>query len=212
MTDPNEDAAFVEARAPETPKNLRSIKLSLNTDGSIDWTKTPEKHTKAFIEAIKIDPNGILDNIREEAGVVSSPDEEPIGIADATVLAATNAVMAVEAIGITTIGPKFAPVLKNLHPIVAIKACSVSEDELKPVMPACKRIIKRYIPTEYLGQEYQDLAIVGQHLLKLSAEKFKACVELAVEIERVKNSGGQTQRTNGRYGPNVVIESEPIKS
>jgi hypothetical protein len=205
-TDP--DSAFVEsAAATESRRTPKSIKLSLNENGSIDWENTSQKHTQAFIEAIKVDPNGILDNIREEAGSAPSPDEEPTGIADATVIAAANAVMVIEAVGVTAIGPRFVPVLKNLHPIVAIKACSVTVEELKPVIPACKRIIKRHVPLEYLGQEYQDIAIVAEHLLKLSAAKFKACVDLAIEIEQMK-SAGQPNKPNGRV---TIIEAEPTK-
>lgn len=196
------DDAFVEKEETTRRSSPRSIKLPLKEDGSIDWENSSDKNTAAFIEAIKIDPNGILDNIREEAGE-STPDDEPSGIADATVLTAANAVMLVEAIGITTLGAKFVPVLKTLHPVVAIKACSVSLEDMKPVMPAAKRIIKRYVPVEYLGQEYQDLAIVGEHLIKLSAAKFKACIDLAMEIERLKREG-EIIPPNGR-GSKVEI-------
>lgn len=165
-------------------------------DGSIDWDSASEKHKQLFIDAIKTDPNGILQNIQEEAGTKSAGGDEPEGIADATVLTAANLVMTVEALGVTAIGPKFAPVLRNLHPVVAIKACSVTMEELKPIMPAAKRIIKRYVPTKYLGQEYQDLAIVGEHLLKMSGEKFKKCIELAMEIEKLK--AAQANRPNGQ--------------
>jgi hypothetical protein len=197
----SDEEAFVESQQEEPrTRSPKSIKLSLNEDGSIDWENTAEKHSKAFINAVKVDPNGILDNIKEEAGT-SKPDDEPEGIADATIVAAANAVMVVEALGITAVGPKFSPVLKNLHPIVAIKACSVSLEEMQPVMPECKRIIKRYVPVEYLGQEYQDLAVVGEHLLKLSAAKFKACVDLAIEIENMK--AGTAHKPNGRV---TIIE------
>jgi hypothetical protein len=155
-----------------------------------------------------VDPNGILNNIREEAGQTKSPDDEPEGVADATVLAAANILMVGEGLGISWIGPKFAPVLSNLHPLVSIKACTVTLDEIKPVMPAAKRIIKRYVPLEYLGQEYQDLAIVGEHLLKLSAQKFKDCVDLAMHIEAVKH--GQASKANGRATV-IDAEVEPIK-
>lgn len=196
-----DDSAFVESPDERrTSRSAKSLKLPLKEDGSIDWENASEKHTQSFIDAIKADPNGILQNIREEAGT-STPDDEPEGIADATVLAATNAVMVVEALGITAIGSRFAPVLKNLHPVVAIKACTVTMEEIQPVMPACKRIIKRYVPSNYLGQEYQDLAIVGEHLLKLSAAKFKACVELAMQIEQMKT--GSTHKPNGRV---TIIE------
>ena len=192
------DEAFVESSdESERPRPVKSLKLAMNEDGSIDWTNTSQKHTKLFISAIKADPNGILENIKEEAGQVSDPDAEPSGIADASVVAAANAVMMVEALGVTTIAPKFVPVLKNLHPVVAIKACSVSLDEMKPVLPACKRIMKRYVPIEYLGQEWQDIAIVGEHLLKVGAAKFKMCVDLAIEIERIKREG-EVIPPNGR--------------
>lgn len=201
MAEQDQDA-FVESGSSDRTRSVRNIKLPTNEDGSINWEACSDKHKQAFIDAIKADPNGILENIKEEAGQTSSPDSEPEGIADATVLAAVNAVMIVEAVGITTIGPRFAPPLKNLHPIVAIKACSVSMEDIQPVMPAAKRIIKRYVPTEYLGQEYQDIAIVGEHLLKLSVEKFKSCVELAMEIERMK--AGAVHKPNGR----VIIDAE----
>lgn len=203
-----EDDAFVETNNESTTRarSSRSLKLQLKDDGSIDWESTSEKHTQAFIEAIKVDPNGILQNIREEAGVSgdSEGSEEPSGIADATVLAATNALMVVEAVAITTLGAKAVPVLKSLHPVVAIKACSVTQEEMAPVMPAAKRIMKRYIPADYLSAEYQDLAIVGEHLLKLSGEKFKACIALAQEIERLKREG-EVIPPNGR-GSRVDIQ------
>lgn len=197
------DEAFTESQETETRKYPKSIKLSLKDDGSIDWDSTSDKHTKAFIKAVEVDPNGILDNIKEQAGT-SKPDDEPSGIADASVLTAANLVMSVEAIGVSMIGPKFVPVLSNLHPVVALKACSVSMEELKPVMPAAKRIMKRYIPVEYLGQEYQDLAIVGEHLLKLSTAKFKACIDLAMEIEKMKVG----QSKSGPNGKVTIIDGE----
>lgn len=196
------DDAFVESQESTPRKSSKSMKLNLKEDGSIDWESTPDKHTQAFIKAVEVDPNGILDNIKEQAGT-STPDDEPSGIADATVLTATNLVMVVEALGISTIGTKFAPVLKNLHPVVAIKACAVSMEELKPVMPAAKRVIKRYIPSEYLGQEYQDLTILGEHLVKLSVAKFKACIDLAIEIEKMK--AGESSKPNGRV---TIIDGE----
>jgi hypothetical protein len=189
-------------------RSVKSIKLPLKEDGSIDWESTSEKHTQAFIDAIKVDPNGILQTCREESGGVSSSsgdDTGPSDIADATVLAGANIVMAANALGVRYIGGRFYPVLKNLHPVVAIKACTVTMDEIKPVMPAAKRIIKRYVPTKYIGPEFQDIAIVGEHLLKLSAAKFKSCIELAMEIEKMK--AGQANKPNGR----VVIDAEPTK-
>lgn len=202
MAETEDQSAFVESDAVKT-RVPKVIKLVTTENGTIDWESTSSKHTQAFLQAIKDDPNGILDNIKEEAG--RNPDEEPTGIADATVLTLTNAVMVVEAVGVSTIGPRFVPILKNLHPVVAIKACTVSLDELKPIMPAAKRIVKRYIPSEYLGQEYQDIAVVGEHLLKLSAQKFKACVDLAMEIERMKHTGGASAGANGKAN---VIQGE----
>ena len=202
---PEEQEAFVENNSQETrSRSVRNIKLPTNEDGSIDWEACSDKHKQAFIDAIKADPNGILQNIQEEAG--QQPSEEPSGIADASVLAAANGIMIAEALLISTFGHKIAPPLKSLHPVVAIKACSVTMEDMQPVMPECKRIMKRYIPTEYLGAEYQDLAIVGQHLIKLSMAKFKACVDLAIEIERVKQSGGQS-KPNGR----VIIDAGPVQ-
>lgn len=201
--------AFVENSEPRS-RSPKSIKLPLTDAGVIDWENTSEKHTKAFISAIKADPNGILDNIREEAGASSeNPDEEPTGIADASVLTATNVIMVLEAIGITLIGPKFAPVLKKLHPVVAIKACTVSMEEIKPIMPAAKRIMKRYIPVKYLGQEYQDIAICAEHLLKLSGEKFKSCIELAIAIQNVESKNYNDSKSNAR---GVTIDGQPLGS
>lgn len=199
------DEAFTESSDSIPRRTAKTLKLNLKEDGSIDWESTSDKHTQAFIHAVEIDPNGILDNIKEQAGT-STPDDEPSGIADATVLTATNLVMCAEALLITAFGSKIAPPLKNLHPIIAIKACAVSMEELQPVMPAAKRIIKRYVPAEYLGQEYQDLAIVGEHLLKLSVAKFKACVDLALEIEKMK--AGAAHKPNGR----VIIDATPVES
>lgn len=193
--------AFQESTEPRRSTS-KSLKLQLNEDGSIDWESTSEKHTQAFIEAIKVDANGILQNIREEAGQ-SGALENNSSIADATVVAAINMVMVVEAIGITTIGPKFAPPLRNLHPIVAIKACAVSQEELQPIMEPSKRLIEKYVPTKYLTQDAQDIALIGQHLIKLSAEKFKVCIELAQEIERMKTEG-EVIPPNGR-GSKVEI-------
>lgn len=199
-----DEDAFIETNPEErSTRSVKSIKLPLLENGSIDWENTSEKHTKAFIAAIKADANGILQNIKEEAGT-ATPDDEPEGIAGASVVAAANAVMVVEALGITALGSKFVPALKNLHPVVAIKACSVTLEEMQPVMPACKRILKRYVPMEYLGQEYQDLTIVGEHLLKLSAAKFKACVDLAMEIEAMKQ--GTAHKPNGKV---TIIEGNP---
>jgi hypothetical protein len=201
------DEAFVESE--ETPRRtLKSIKLPVNEDGSINWDAASAKHTQAFIDAIKADPNGILKNIQEEAGQQPSADSgeaNPTGIADASVLAAANGLMIAEALLIAGFGHKIAPPLKSLHPVVAIKACAVTMEEMQPVMPECKRIMKRYIPVEYLGQEYQDIAIVGQHLIKLSMTKFKACVDLAMEIEKMKASAAN--KPNGHA--NVVIDAEP---
>jgi hypothetical protein len=200
------DDAFVETADTPTRK-VRSIKLPVNEDGSINWTDASDKHKQTFIDAIKADPNGILQNIQEEAGQqpVDSGSDNPTGIADASVLAAANGLMIAEALLIAGFGHKIAPPLKSLHPVVAIKACAVTMEEMQPVMPECKRIMKRYIPTEYLGQEYQDIAIVGQHLIKLSMAKFKACVDLAMEIEKMK--AGAANKPNGRA--NVVIDAEP---
>jgi hypothetical protein len=192
------EAAFVES-TDEPIVRGKKLSLPLTEDGSIDWDSASDKHKKLFIQAIKSDPNGILQNIQEEA--TDAPAGS--GIADATVVALTNVLFVVEAIGITTLGPKAAPVLANLHPVVAIKACTVTEEEMKPVMPAAKRIIADLLPPEYL--EYQDWAIVGEHLVKLSAAKFKACIDLAMEIEQRK----QNPSYNKVNGSGVVIDAEP---
>lgn len=204
MAEETQDDAFVESGSSDTrTRSVRNIKLPTNSDGSIDWDACSDKHKQAFIDAIKADPNGILDNIKEEAG---QSQTEPDGIADATVLAAVNAVMVVEAVGIVGIGSRFAPPLKSLHPVIAIKACSVSMDDLQPVMPVCKRVIKRYIPSDYIGQEYQDLAILGEFLVKTTIKNFKACVDLAMEIQRMQ-AGAAPSKPNGR----VVIDGDPAK-
>lgn len=188
------DEAFVESIDEPIIRGKR-VSIPLADDGSFDWDNASDKHKKLFIQAIKADPQGILQNIQEEA---AEPSAES-GIADATVVAAANVILAVEAVGFTTIGARAVPVLKNLHPIVAIKACSVTEEEMKPVMPAAKRIIARYIPPDVM--KYQDFVVVGEHLMKLSAIKFKACVDLAMEIERVKQAGQPTSYTTPN-GPN----------
>lgn len=181
------DTAFVESGAEEdVPRGrTRSLKLPMTDEGLIDWDSAQDKHKKAFIEAIKNDPNGILANIQEEAGGeggVAGPQ-----VADATVVALANAVFIVEGVAFSTIGAKAVPVLKHLNPIVAIKACTVTQEEMEPVMEPAKRLIARYMPPSFL--EYQDFAVVGEHLIKLSAAKFKACIELAMEIEKMKASG-----------------------
>lgn len=190
------ESAFIESGAAEDEPRSRSrnLRLPINEDGTIDWESAQDKHKKAFIEAIKNDPNGILQNIQEEAteGGVSGPQ-----VADATVVALANAVFMVEGAAFATIGPKVAPVLKHLHPVVAIKACMVTQEEMEPVMEPAKRLVARYMPPQFL--EYQDFAVVGEHLIKLSAAKFKACIDLAMEIEQMKLSGnGTRQPVNGK--------------
>lgn len=197
-----EEAAFVEPESSDEPMvRGKRVSLPLTEDGSIDWDAASDKHKKLFIQAIKADANGILQNIQEEA--TGTPAKES-GIADATVVAAANIIFGVEAVAFTTIGARAVPILGNLHPIVAIQACMVTEEEMAPVMEPAKRILKDLLPPEVL--EYQDWAIVGEHVMKLSAAKFKACVDLAMEIERAKQAGSQT-----RHGSNggVVIDAEP---
>jgi hypothetical protein len=205
MTD---DTAFVEqdtttAEPSYKGRPLKSIKLAMNEDGTINWDGMSERHIDAFIDAIKKDPKGILDNIKEEAS--QSPDEEPTGIADATVLTCVNLIMVIEAIGMTTLGPRYVPVLRNLHPAVAVKACAVEMDQIKPIMAPAKRIIKRYVPLDYLSQEYQDIFIVGEHIIGMGITKFKDCVALAKEIENQRST--PTQRTNGK-----VVDAEFVEN
>jgi hypothetical protein len=69
-------------------------------------------------------------------------------------------------------------------------------------MEPSKRLIARYMPPQFL--EYQDFAVVGEHLLKLSTEKFKACLELAIQIENMKASGPAPEKANG-HAANVVV-------
>lgn len=193
----DERSAFVESGAEEeAPRHVKNLRLPINPDGTIDWDSATDKHKKAFIEAIKSDPSGILQNIQEEAGgEVSGPE-----IADSTVVALANAIFIVEGIAYAKIGPKIVPVLSNLHVFVAIKACMVTREEMEPIMEPCKRIIARYTPAEYL--QYQDWAVIGEHLIRLSAAKFHACIELAQKIEQMKN-GATPSRVNG----GVVIEA-----
>lgn len=181
---------------------IRSKKLSLpiTEEGSIDWENASEKHKKIFIQAIKADPNGILQNIQEEA---SSPAPDS-GIADATVLVAANAILGIEAIGFTTIGTRFAPVLSNLHPVVAIQACTVTAEEMAPVMPECKEILKDLLPPDVL--KYQKFAVVAEHMAKLSMVKFKACVDLAMEIEKRKNNPAYN-KVNGHAPTTIDAQS-----
>ena len=174
--------AFQESSQETTAvRSAKSLKLALNTDGSIDWESSLEKHKEAFIRAIEVDPNGILQNIQEQAG--ETPSTNPTGIADSTVLGFVNLIMVGEAILYSTVGAKLATPLKFVHPVVAIKACAVSMKDIEPIMEPGKRIIKRYVPDKYLTQEFQDIAVCAEELAKLSIAKFKACVELGVEIQ-----------------------------
>lgn len=196
------EEAFVEPGSNEdTVVRGKRVSLPLTEDGSIDWDAASEKHKKLFIQAIKADANGILQNIQEEAS--GAPAKES-GIADATVVAAANVIFGIEAVAFTTIGARAMPILKNVHPIVAVQACMVTEEEMAPVMEPAKRILKDLLPPEVL--EYQDWAVVGQHVMKLSAAKFKMLVDLGMEIERAKQAGSQT-----RHGSNggVIIDAEP---
>lgn len=178
------DDAFQESGESPARKSSKSLKLLLNTDGSIDWESSLDKHKEAFIKAIEVDPNGILQNIQEQAGEQPSAPTNPTGIADSTVLAAANLLMVGEALLFTTIGAKLAPPLAFVHPVVGIKACAVSMDDIQPIIEPGKRIIKRYVPDKYLTAEFQDIAVCAEHLAKLSVAKFKACVELGVEIQK----------------------------
>lgn len=197
------ETAFVESPDDESPRiKAKRITLPISEDGSIDWDNASDKHKKIFIEAIKSDPNGILQNIKEEAAEPSGP-----AIADASVVAAANLILSVEAIGFTTIGARAVPVLHNLHPLVAIKACTVTAEEMEPVMEPAKRILAELIPPEVM--KYQDWVVVGEHLLKLSAIKFKACVDLAMEIERVKQAG--SPRTGHGSNGGIVIDATEQK-
>lgn len=197
MTDERE--AFIESGGEEEPRaSVRNLRLPVNPDGTIDWDSASDKHKKAFIEAIKADPNGILANIQEEA--TGTPDAAS-QVADATVVALANALFIVEGIAYATIGKRIVPVMAHLHPIVAIKACMVTAEDMEPVMEPCKRLIARYAPPQLL--EYQDWAVVGEHLIKLSAIKFHQCLELAQQIEKMKKG----QATSGPNG-GVVIEGQ----
>lgn len=191
--------AFVESGEEEPRTRTRNLRLPINDDGSIDWETATDKHKKAFIEAIKSDPSGILQNIQEEAeGAVAGPM-----VADATVVALANVFFIAEGLVFSTVGRKVVPQFQHLHPVVAIKACCVTQEEMEPVMEPAKRLVARYMPPQFL--EYQDIAVVGEHLLKLSTEKFKACLELAMQIEQMKASAlGTPERANG-HAQNVVV-------
>lgn len=190
------DDAFVESDNPR--RASKKLSLPLMEDGSIDWDNASDKHKSLFIDAIKADPNGILQNIREEAG--NSGVEVPGKIADTTVLAAANLVMVAEAIAVSVFpGPRMVPVLQNLHPVVAIRACAVSMEDIKPILEPGKRLIEEFIPEKYLDQKWQDLAMCAEHLAKVGAVKFKACIDMAMEIEKMKQHGYQTANgTNGK--------------
>lgn len=191
--------AFVENTEDQTPVvYVRNLKLPMNEDGTIDWDSAPDKHKKAFIQAIQNDPSGILANIQEEAGEQSSET----AISDSTVLTLTNAIFMIEGVGFSLVGRRFVPVLKHLHPLVAIKACTVTRDELEPVMEPAKRIVARFMPPNLL--QYQDLIVVGEYFVRLSAIKFKACIDLAVQIQKL-TAGGIPDKANGHAG-NVVVE------
>lgn len=192
------DTAFVENQEEVPAVYVKNLKLPMNEDGTIDWDSAPDKHKKAFIQAIQNDPSGILANIQEEA----AGDSAEGAVADSTVLALANAIFIVEAIGFSTIGAKFHPALKHLHPIVAIKACTVTLAEMEPVMEPAKRIVHRYMPPNLL--QYQDIIVVGEYLARLSAIKFRQCVELGMEIEKLKASG--TGKVNGHAAGTVVVE------
>jgi hypothetical protein len=192
--------AFVESGSEEEPRaSVKNLRLPINPDGTIDWDSASQKHKDAFVQAIKSDPNGILQNIQEEAGQAVSEDGDS-GIADSTVVALANAIFIVEGVAFAVVGKRVVPVLANLHPFVAIKACTVTHEDMEPVMEPAKRIVARFTPAKWL--QYQDFAVVGEHLLKLSAQKFQACVELAQRIEQMKN--GQARKPNG----GVVIDAE----
>jgi len=194
--------AFVENSEEEYVSSIKNLRLPVNPDGTIDWESASQKHKDAFLHAIKTDPNGILQNIQEEAGesVTDSGGE----IADSTVVALANAIFIVEGVAFATIGKRIVPVLSNLHPFVAIKACTVTREDMEPVMEPAKRIVARLTPSKWL--QYQDFAVVGEHLLKLSAEKFKACIDLAQKIEQMKN--GISRKPNG----GVVIDAQTTEA
>ena len=100
------EEAFVEGS--EIPKRtVKNIRLPINEAGQIDWDSASDKHKQAFIDAIKADPNGILQNIQEEAGQQPSAESaDPTGVADATVLAGANAIMIAEAFLIAPAEPQ----------------------------------------------------------------------------------------------------------
>ena len=181
--------AFVEVQhETELESGSGRITLNLAGDGTVDWETTDRT---AFIQTITNDPN-TLEIIGEAVG-----DSGP-AIADATVVGAVNAIMAIEAVAITTLGRRIAPILKNVPLPVAMNACLVSTDEVKPIMEPAKRIIAKYTPAEWL--EHQDLAVVIEHLGSLSAARFAECIKLANAIEEQKKIQEVTpgQPVNGK--------------
>lgn len=187
------DDAFVESQ-DEPRRSPRKLTLPLMADGSIDWDNALDKHKESFIEAIKADPNGILQNIREEAGAAA---EVPEGIADTTVLAAANLVMVVEAIALSVFpGPRVVPQLQHLHPVIAIKACSVSMEDITPILEPGKRLIKEFVPEKFLDQKWQDVAVCAEHLAKVGAIKFQACLKLSYGNGSLQEKSSATESTD----------------
>jgi hypothetical protein len=182
--------AFVEQPQEENDAVQPSqLTLHLAEDGTIDWTASDQS---AFIHTITNDSTTL------EIIGAAVEDQGPT-VADATVLAAVNTIMGVEAIAISTLGPRVAPVLKEVKLPVALKACLVTKEEIEPILEPAKRIIVKYTPAAWL--EYQDFAVVLEHIGKLSGEKFAQCIALGVAIQnqrKVQEVQPGQQPVNGK--------------
>lgn len=174
----DETAPFTEGEFT-APKSSR-VSIKLTGDGRIDWSSMRDKTRDQLQDALKREPR--------------SPIGVPDDIADATVLACVNAVMVVEAVGISTLGPRIAPILSEIKLPVAIKACTVNLDEIRPILPAGKRLIKKYTPAQYL--EHQDIVVVVEHLGKVAAARFAQCIALAAQLRMQASKPNGSPKVN----------------
>ena len=172
--------AFIEANSnandgQPTPR-AHTIRLPLNEDGTIQWDNVKDSQKELFAKSVSSDATALE--------MIGLADEKKEGseIADTTVLATANAIMAIEAVGVCTLGRRMAPILQELPIPVAVKACSISMEELQPIMEPSKRLIAKYTPAEWL--QHQDLVTVVEHLGKIGAQRFADCLKLASEIHQ----------------------------
>lgn len=199
----NEDA-FVETEIEEPSPSTQQTRVTLRiaADGRIDWSAIADDKLSALVEAITQDPQAA------QILGVSNPQGEPEieVVADSTVLAVVNVIMLAQAIVTSTAGQRIVPVLKNIPPAVAIKACMVSSEEVEPILAPSKRLVAKYVPETWL--QHQDWGVVVEHLGKLSAARFQECIRLAGEIERMKkarpvtpgNANGGVKEQSGMEG------------